>query len=66
MYAAGHGRPAHALHVLRGCTASDIPCSRCDACVVRCALGFDVRARALDVARLLLEDPEEGRRHRAV
>jgi predicted aldo/keto reductase-like oxidoreductase len=53
MYVAGHGRPAHALHVLRVCTARDIPCSRCGACVVRCALGFDVQARARAVARLL-------------
>ena len=59
MYVAGHGRPAHALHLLRGCTARDIPCSRCDACVVRCKLGFDVRARARAVARLLDARPVE-------
>jgi len=53
MYAAGHGRPQHAQHVLRGWSPNDIPCSECDSCAVRCALGFDVRARARDLARLL-------------
>ena len=37
MYAAGHGRPQHARHVLRGWTADRIPCLRCDSCRVRCA-----------------------------
>jgi predicted aldo/keto reductase-like oxidoreductase len=53
MYAAGHGRPGHARHVLRAWAPSDIHCTRCDDCRVRCALGFDVRARARDRARLM-------------
>jgi hypothetical protein len=53
MYAVGHGRPQHARHVLHRWTAGDILCTGCDACTVRCALGFDVRARARDLARLL-------------
>ena len=53
MYAAGHGRPQHARHVLRGWTADRVPCLRCEACTVRCALGGDVRQRALTVARLI-------------
>jgi len=53
MYAVGHGRPQHARHVLRAWAPSDIHCTRCDDCRVRCALGFDVRARARDLARLL-------------
>ena len=53
MYAVGHGRPGHARHVLRLRTPSDIPCTACADCPVRCALGFDVRARARDLARLL-------------
>jgi hypothetical protein len=53
MYVAGHGQPRHARHVLRGWAPDDIPCPDCEACSVRCALGFDVRERALAVARLL-------------
>jgi len=52
MYAVGHGRPAHARHVLQGWSSGDVPCTRCEACAVRCALGFDVRERATTVARL--------------
>jgi hypothetical protein len=53
MYAVGHGRPGHARHVLRAWAQSDIHCTHCDDCRVRCALGFDVRARARDLARLM-------------
>ena len=53
MYAVGHQEPRHARHVLRAWTASDIACARCEGCAVRCALGFDVQARALAVARVL-------------
>jgi hypothetical protein len=65
MYDAGHARPGKARDTLRRWTPADVSCRHCGRCDVRCALGFDVRARALDVARLL-EDPEEGRRNRAV
>jgi predicted aldo/keto reductase-like oxidoreductase len=53
MYAAGHGRPAHARHVLRRWTSGDVPCTTCADCPVRCALGLDVRGRAASVAHLL-------------
>ena len=53
MYAVGHGRPGHARHVLRRRTPSDMRCTACADCPVRCALGFDVRARARDLARFL-------------
>jgi predicted aldo/keto reductase-like oxidoreductase len=53
MYAAGHGRPQHARHVLRGWTADRIPCLRCDTCRVRCAQRVDVQARAVEAARLI-------------
>jgi uncharacterized protein len=53
MYAAGHGRPEHARHALRGWSSGDVPCTRCESCPVRCALGFDVRGRAVSVATLL-------------
>jgi predicted aldo/keto reductase-like oxidoreductase len=53
MYAVGHGRPQHARHLLRAWAPSDIRCTRCGDCRVHCALGFDVRARARDLARQL-------------
>jgi len=37
MYAAGHGRPQLARHVLRGWTPRDVPCGDCAPCTVRCA-----------------------------
>ena len=51
MYAVGHGQPQHARHVLRAWTPAGIPCTRCEACAVRCVQGLDVQARALAVAR---------------
>jgi len=53
MYAFGHGQPEHARAVLRPLTAAEVACETCDQCEVRCALGFDVQARARRVARLL-------------
>ena len=57
MYGAGHGRPQHARHVLRGWAADRVPCLHCESCQVRCALGFDVRQRAQAVARMLDAPP---------
>lgn len=53
MYAVGHERPGHARHVLRAWGPSDVPCTTCADCAVRCSNGFDVRARACELARLL-------------
>lgn len=53
MYATGYQEPARAIRTLRGWTSSDVACTTCDRCHVRCALGFDVRSRALQMARLL-------------
>jgi hypothetical protein len=52
MYAAGYQDPERARRTVHARLAADIPCGRCDRCTVRCALGFDVRSRALDMARL--------------
>jgi hypothetical protein len=60
MYGVGHERPQHARHVLRGWTPADIPCTGCASCGVRCALGFDVRDRALAVAGVLGTRPARG------
>jgi uncharacterized protein len=53
MYARGHGHPDKAIATLRGWSAAEIACARCDCCRVRCALGLDVKSQALDMARLL-------------
>jgi len=53
MYAAGHQQPERARHTLRAWTPADVACRRCERCDVRCALGFDVRSRALHMAHLL-------------
>ena len=53
MYAAGHQQPSKARLTLSGWTPADLACRTCDHCDVRCALGFDVRARALQMAGLL-------------
>jgi predicted aldo/keto reductase-like oxidoreductase len=53
MYAVGYQDPQLARRTLRAWTSADVPCGDCGRCFVQCALGFDVRSRALDVARLL-------------
>ncbi|UCG51463.1 MAG: aldo/keto reductase [Candidatus Latescibacterota bacterium] len=58
MYAFGHRRPKKARDTLRSWTSSQIGCKSCTMCEVTCSLGFDVRSRALDIARIL-EVPEE-------
>jgi predicted aldo/keto reductase-like oxidoreductase len=53
MYAFGHKKPDKALVTLKGWNSADLACRDCAACSVRCALGFDVRSRALELAGLL-------------
>ncbi len=53
MYLTADGRPARALHLLRGYTPADVPCTGCDRCSVRCTLGLDIRSAACDLVRLL-------------
>ncbi len=52
MYAVGYDDPPRAAETVRRCLAAGLPCERCDRCTVRCAMGFDVRSRALAVASL--------------
>lgn len=54
MYAFGHNEPAKALETLRGWSPAGLACRDCAVCDVRCASGFDVRARALELADLLV------------
>jgi predicted aldo/keto reductase-like oxidoreductase len=58
MYAFGHRRPAKAKQTLREWAPSAVACRSCAECGVRCARGFDVKERALDIARVL-EVPTE-------
>jgi hypothetical protein len=51
MYAVGYDDPQKARRALGGWTRADVACTRCADCQVRCALGFDVRARAREMAQ---------------
>jgi predicted aldo/keto reductase-like oxidoreductase len=53
MYALAHRQPGKARWTLSGWSARDVACVDCADCGVECALGLDVRSRALDIARLL-------------
>jgi len=53
MYTFGHNKPHKALETLSGGNSSGLACGDCAACSVRCALGFDIRSRALELARVL-------------
>jgi predicted aldo/keto reductase-like oxidoreductase len=58
MYAFGHGQPKKARDTLRSWSSADVACAGCRECRVECAHGFDVKSRALDIARIL-EVPTE-------
>jgi predicted aldo/keto reductase-like oxidoreductase len=53
MYTFGHKKPHKALETLRGWNSAELDCRDCTTCAVRCALGFDVRSRALELAAVL-------------
>ena len=53
MYAVGYDQPQRARATLAGFAPRDIACTRCDECRVHCPLGFDVRARAREIAQML-------------
>jgi len=58
MYAHGYANPAAAKLTLQSAQADRAACSRCDACSIRCTMGFDVAARIKDIARIL-DMPDE-------
>jgi predicted aldo/keto reductase-like oxidoreductase len=58
MYAYGHRQPGKARDTLRGLGPGVAGCSSCSTCQVECPHGFDVKSRALDMARLM-EVPDE-------
>jgi hypothetical protein len=53
MYAVGYEEPQRARETLRGLARTDIACTSCHECLVRCARGFDVRDRTREMARLM-------------
>ncbi len=52
MYAYGYRNFAQAKDTMRPVLAGGIPCENCGACSVRCTMGFDVRNRIGDIARI--------------
>ena len=55
MYATADARPDRAQRLLGGCSPSDIACTGCASCRVRCRLGLDVRTAALGLLPLLTQ-----------
>ena len=58
MYAYGYRNPGQARETIAGVSPAAPPCSNCQKCSVSCTMGFDVRDRVLDIARVL-EVPED-------
>lgn len=52
MYAYGYRNTGLAQETLSSMEISSLPCSDCTNCSVRCSMGFDVRGKILDIARL--------------
>jgi len=53
MYAFGHGQIEKAREALRRGECGALACDLCSECSVRCALGHDIRATALELTKLL-------------
>lgn len=58
MYAYGYRNMALAQETLKGAVLASLPCHDCQRCSVDCSLGFDVRIKILDIARLQNIPPE--------
>jgi predicted aldo/keto reductase-like oxidoreductase len=52
MYAYGYRNLAVAKETFESSGTTEVPCAACDRCAVRCRMGFDVRERAIDIARI--------------
>jgi predicted aldo/keto reductase-like oxidoreductase len=52
MYAYGYKNTGLAQETLNSMEISSLPCSDCASCDVRCSMGFDVRGKILDIARI--------------
>ena len=58
MYAAGYRNYGEAYDLVSSLGVGQTPCAGCDACAVRCRMGFDVKERATAVASLLSSPSE--------
>jgi predicted aldo/keto reductase-like oxidoreductase len=58
MYAYGYRKPARSRETLAAAGIRRVPCAKCPSCTVACTLGFPVRERAVDIARIA-SVPEE-------
>ncbi len=52
MYAYGYKSPSLAKETLESMDLSHLPCQSCDTCQVNCSMGFDVRDKIMDIARI--------------
>lgn len=52
MYAYGYKNMEQAYYTLADSRILDNPCRNCDLCSVKCASGFDIKARICDISRL--------------
>jgi predicted aldo/keto reductase-like oxidoreductase len=52
MYAYGYRNPGQARETIKYIEPAAPSCNRCDECAVSCTMGFDVRERILDIARV--------------
>ena len=58
MYAYGYSNLEHARKTLCSTGIQTFPCGDCKSCSVQCQMGFDVKTKILDIARLQ-DVPEE-------
>jgi ferredoxin len=52
MYAYGYKDLRHARETLGYANLPEDPCTGCEKCSVSCSVGFDIRAKVQDIARL--------------
>ncbi len=52
MYAYGYKNPAKAKETLQFLDLSNLACNQCPTCHVQCTMGFDVRDKVIDIARI--------------
>lgn len=52
MYAYGYKKPGKAKETIAEVLPKHLPCEDCTSCKITCSMGFDVKNRLLDVARL--------------
>jgi predicted aldo/keto reductase-like oxidoreductase len=58
MYAFGYGNFAHAKSNLKHANLISAPCTNCQSCSIKCTMGFDIKDKVQDIARIH-DVPEE-------